>query len=334
MYYCVPLRRTHSRVGFRDSARRFGAFVFWLGLGCAPAPSTHPPNTDRTAFDGEAALARTAQLVNLPRTLGAPARGQAIEELANLFAQATKEPPTIRRQQLTGTDPKTNERYPLTNLIVDYRPHARRSFVLATHFDTRPWAEQDPDPAQRLRPIEGANDGTSGLAVLLELVPVLDRQLPPDIGFTVIAFDGEELGRPGYGGYCAGSLALGKAIGTGQFGDLVEAEFGIVLDMVGGRGQTLPMEPNSLQTHPELVKALWGLAADHKLPGFVGRVHRTGIYDDHIPLSDAGIPSVLLIDHDYPHWHTQADTLDKLSDESLASVGEALRLYIVDRYAP
>ncbi len=231
-----------------------------------------------------------------------------------------------------GRDPQTNDPYALTNLIVDYRPQAPRAFVLGTHFDTRPWAEEDPDPARRSEPLPGANDGTSGLAILLELAPLLDDVLPRAIGFTVIAFDGEELGRPGAGGYCVGSQALSRAMQSGEFSDLTDAEFGIVLDMVGGSGQTLPMEPVSLMNNRGLVEELWQRAKSEGLSGFSMRIHHQGIYDDHVPLTQAGVPSVLLIDHEYRHWHTHADTIDKLSSESLESVGEALRVYLVGRY--
>jgi len=270
--------------------------------------------------------------MQLVRTLGDPRRAEAIDKLASLLTQQVHPPPRLRRQNLRGNDPKTGQSFQLTNLVVDYRPQAPRAFILATHFDTRPWAEEDPDPQRRQRPLPGANDGTSGLAVLMELAPLLDAQLPPDIGFTVIAFDGEELGRPGYGGYCVGSRALAQAIQTGEFQDLAQAQFGIVLDMVGGIDMTLPKEPGSLRNHPTLVDDLWQTAQDHELPGFAPHAHHQAIYDDHTPLTEVGIPSILLINHEYAHWHTHADTLDKLTSESLASVGEALRIFLVARY--
>src|SRR5690606_29222332 len=105
----------------------------------------------------------------------------------------------VERLEHTGADPHTGREFALTTLIGHVRPAAARRFVLGSHFDTRPWAESDPDPARREQPIIGANDGTSGVAVLLELTPLLRAQLPPDLGFTVILFDGEELGRPDVG---------------------------------------------------------------------------------------------------------------------------------------
>ncbi|MGB1015472.1 MAG: M28 family peptidase [Nannocystaceae bacterium] len=270
--------------------------------------------------------------MKLVRTLGDPRRAAAAEQLASMVVQQTHSPPRLRRQNVEGSDPKTGQRFQLTNLVFDYRPQAPRAFILATHYDTRPWAEEDPNPQRREQPLPGANDGTSGLAVLIELAPLLDAQLPSDVGFTIIAFDGEELGRPGYGGYCVGSRALAQAIETGAFQDLAQAQFGIVLDMVGGIEMTLPKEPGSLRNHAKLVDDVWQTAQARELPSFAPHVHHQAIYDDHTPLTEAGIPSILLIDHDYAHWHTHADTLDKISASSLGSVGEALRAYLIARY--
>jgi hypothetical protein len=108
-------------------------------------------------------------------------------------------PKSVERLEHRGEDPWTHTPFAMTTLIASVRPQAPHQFVLASHFDTRPWAESDPDPARREQAIPGANDGSSGLAVLLELAPLLAVQLAPEVGFSLIFFDGEELGQPGRG---------------------------------------------------------------------------------------------------------------------------------------
>ncbi|MCA9712761.1 MAG: M28 family peptidase, partial [Myxococcales bacterium] len=168
------------------------------------------PASGEPRFSGEAALARVEALMGWPRGLGDPSRGESIEALARMLEAAGAE--QVERQALTAADPATGELHALVNLVAHLRPDAPRRFVLATHFDTRPWADEEPDPAAHALPVPGANDGTSGVAVVLELVPTLARVLPADVGLTVILFDGEELGRPGHGGYCMGSRYFAEQV--------------------------------------------------------------------------------------------------------------------------
>lgn len=306
-----------------------------LALACErpPEPGPHVPKdiSQRDLgepFSGEAALARVRDLLARPRALGDPARAASIAALeADLRAAGASE---IERLDHDGADPHTGRRFAMTTLIGHVRPQARRRFLLGSHFDVRPWAESDPDPARREQPIVGANDGTSGVAVLLELTPLLVRQLPPEIGFTVILFDGEELGRPDLGGYLAGSRALADALAAGRFPRVAAAEFGVVLDMVGDRDLRIQPDRASLAQHPALVDRIWSIGQAHGYAAFDRTPLSVPLLDDHVPLSRAGVPSILLIDYDYPAWHTHADTLDKLDARSLGAVGETLRLALLD----
>ena len=283
-----------------------------------------PPAAQGRRFDGARALDRVAELLALPRALGDPARTRSITRLDELLRAAGAA--RVDRLEHEGADPQTGTTYKMTTLIGAVRPDAPRQFVLASHFDVRPWAESDPDPALRDRPIPGANDGTSGVAVLLELAPLLLEQLPADVGFSLILFDGEELGRPGVGPYCAGSHALADALRAGRFPVVRAARFGVVLDMVGDRDLRLLTEPHSLRSVPDLVRRIWSTGHAAGFPQFVDARAPEPLVDDHVPLTEAGIPSLLLIDYTYPPWHTHADTLDKLTADSLGAVGETLRL--------
>lgn len=305
-----------------------------LALACgrplAPAPTDSSPGP---AFSGARALARAGELLaDYPRALGDPARAAAIDRLADDLRAAGAD--VVDRLDHTGADPRTGRVFAMTSLLGHVRPNAPRRFVLATHFDVRPWAESDPDPARREQPIPGANDGTSGVAVLLELAPLLAAQLPERVGFTVILFDGEELGRPEGGPYCAGSRALADALAAGRPPRIPGAEFGVVLDMVGDRDLRIQPDRASLRQHAPLVDRIWSIGQAHGHRAFDRTPLATPLLDDHVPLSEAGIPSVLLIDYDYPPWHTHADTLDKLDARSLEAVGETLRLALLDIFRP
>ncbi len=299
------------------------ALVGLLACERPPASPTPAPTSPGEPFSGERARERLGQLLTLPRALGDPRRGSAISELATLLRAAGAD--TVERLEHSGEDPWTHTRFTMTTLIASVRPQAPHQFVLASHFDTRPWAESDPDPARREQAIPGANDGTSGLAVLLELAPLLAVQLAPEVGFTVIFFDGEELGRPGAGPYCAGSRALGQALSAGRFPTVRAARFGIVLDMVGDRDLELLQDPRSRAAAPALVDTIWSLGQAAGFPQFVAEPG-PDLIDDHVPLTAAGVPSLLLIDYSYPAWHTHADDLSHISAASLGAVGETLRL--------
>lgn len=288
----------------------------------APNALGPAPTSDEPYFSGADALARVEVLMQWPRGLGDPRRGRSIDALERMLVAAGAE--SVQRQPLRASDPATGDEYALVNLIGHLRPSAPRRFVLATHFDTRPWADEDPDPAARVMPVPGANDGTSGVAVLLVLMPLLAEALPPDVGVTVILFDGEELGRPGQGGYCMGSRYFADQARQQPPAWLQHAELGIVLDMVGDRDLGLPQEPLSRGHAPELVDRIWEVGRRRGHPQFEERPRAGGIMDDHVLLTEAGVPSVLIIDKEYGPWHTQHDTLSQLSAQSLAAVGDTV----------
>ena len=312
-----------------------------------PSPTTTPESESADGPDLPAALERgveaglapavleqsLAELLSLPRTLGHPDRGASIDALIATLEQAGAV--EIERDPIAGTDPRTGDAFALVSVYAHFRPDAARRFVLATHFDIRPWADEDPDPEARDRPVPGANDGTSGLAVVLALAPILERRLPDDVGFSVALFDGEELGRPAMGGYCAGSRALAArpdapdAIGR----RLRTAELGIVLDMVGDADLRLSPEPSSLEHHPDLVDALWTVGAAQGSGAFDPMPRAQSLIDDHTFLTEAGVPSILVIDYEYDAWHTEADTLARTSGESLSIVAEAVRSTLLRHYA-
>ncbi len=206
----------------------------------------------------------------------------------------------------------------LENLIARFRPSAPDRVLYVTHWDTRPIADSDPDPAKRTQPIPGANDGASGTAMLLEVADAL-KQDPPAVGVDLLFVDGED-----YGSFTADSLQ-DVLIGSRYFAQHLPPGYhplyAVLWDMVGDRDQQFLQEGYSLQGAPEVVERVWSAAEALHL----GNVFRPGswgpITDDHVPLLQAGLRAIDVIDIDYPPHHTMQDTVDKVSPQSLANAG-------------
>lgn len=215
----------------------------------------------------------------------------------------------------------------LTNLLVRIpgrgRDAARRPTLVGTHFDTRWIADRDPDPARRDAPIPGVNDGGSGTAVQLELARVL-LDHPPKRDVLLAFFDGEDLGDLDGHAFATGSR---RAAGAG--GPWEPAAV-IALDMVGGRDARFNAELNSLLSSAGSRLLLQGLfRAGQRLghPHFTGGTARV-VYSDQGPYLERGLPAALLIDIDYPPWHTHGDTIEACAPETLQAVGEVLEVVL------
>lgn len=235
---------------------------------------------------------------------------------------------TVWTQPFTARDPYTGTEYQLDNIIAQFRSEGTDGHVLlGAHWDTRPWADMDADTAYHDLPITGANDGASGVAVLLEIARQLNLN-PAPVMVTIVLFDGEDIGEKGY----PESFALGSRYFAENL-PVNRPDEAIIVDMVGDAELEIPIERFSYQIHPALVRALWQKASDLRLPAFQNRLGAP-VYDDHIPLWNyAGIPSVDIIDFEYPDryrnfWHTRMDTPDKCSPASLEQVGKLLVHYL------
>jgi glutaminyl-peptide cyclotransferase len=211
----------------------------------------------------------------------------------------------------------TGDTLSLRNIIARFRPGASDRVLYVTHWDTRPIADSDPDPAKRQTPIPGANDGASGTAMLLEVADVLKRY-PPTVGVDLLFVDGEDYGS--FDG--AGADVL---LGARYFSQHLPAGyrplFAVLWDMVGDRDQQFYQEGNSLDRAPEVVERVWTTAEALHLGRFFRPERGLNITDDHIPLLEAGLRAIDVIDIDYPPHHTMADTPDKVSEASLEHVG-------------
>ena len=228
-------------------------------------------------------------------------------------------------QRFTIDDPyDPGEKLPLVNIIGSFYPEEAKRFLLAAHYDCRPWADEEPDSSAWTQPIIGANDAASGVAVLLELAELLGKHSPGGLGVDLVFFDGEDYGKSGdiqY--YLLGSKHFAANLqGYRPVG-------GILLDMVGAKDARIGMEGNSMDHAPELTASVFARAEELGLNVLV-RERINPIYDDHIPLLQAGVPMVDLIGLPYTYWHTLGDTPDKCSRETLREVGTLVTDFLYD----
>ncbi|PJA76182.1 hypothetical protein CO151_03530 [bacterium CG_4_9_14_3_um_filter_65_15] len=270
---------------------------------------------------------RAMELVHLqcdlgPRVPGSPAN-RALQD--TILAHAEELGFEARRGCFRATNPLTGEEMDVCNFVVILPgTGAGPSLWLGVHFDSRPLADQDPDPRIRTQPVPGANDGASGVAVLWHLMEMAGAS-PPARTVVLMFLDGEDSGREGDPeSFCLGSAHL--AAGWGGFNSLLPAarpEGVIILDMVGDADLEITQESLSLKYAPGWTSRVFERAAALGLPAFQARGGRA-VFDDHIPFLRRGLPAVDLIDFDYSPWHTGGDVPSACSAGSLAQSGALL----------
>jgi len=294
----------------------FEFFLFLIVFLTCTACNEKSSAINSPPFDGAYAFEMLKQQCAFgPRTPGTVAYDSCLGFLESQLKQTAV---SVVRQVFSHTIDKTRQEVVLTNLIASFNLAAIDRVLLCAHWDTRPWADQDADPANHDKPIIGANDGASGVAVLLEIARTLHATAPP-IGVDIVLFDGEDLGTAG----SSETYASGSRYFASQKDALYNPRYGILLDMVGDRNLNLYKEGNSVRYAPDVVNRVWGIAQRLGISEFMVE-QRYEIADDHVPLLNVGIPCIDIIDFDYPHWHTLADTPDKCSPESLEKVGRVV----------
>lgn len=222
-------------------------------------------------------------------------------------------------QSFTYDSPGRNTTLELTNIIGRLHLQKRKRILLCAHWDTRPVADHDPNPANRETPILGANDGASGVAVLLEIARCCALN-PPPVGIDIVFFDGEDYGLDG--------IADDWLIGSKYFAkhnplSSPRPRYGILLDLIGDRDLRIPKEQASYHYARDIVEKVWNAARELGISSFHNEIGQQ-VYDDHIPLNEAGLPTIDIIDFDYSVWHTVRDVPSACSPKSLDDVGRVL----------
>jgi Zn-dependent M28 family amino/carboxypeptidase len=278
--------------------------LFWIGIflfSCQPAAPAQ--------FDGQRALQHVeTQMAFGPRTVGSEAHAQMVAWLVGELEKANWSVEIVESPH---------------GEVVIRNVAARRGsghlwVLLGAHYDSRFLADHDPDPLKQTQPVPGANDGASGVAVLLELARVLPADTPGQV--WLVFFDAEDNGRIAGWDWILGSLAFAQ-----QFqGDVDKPDAAVIVDMIGDADLNIYREKNS---DADLSDQIWAQAAELGYTQFIDQP-KYRMLDDHIPFRDAGIPALDIIDFDYPYWHTSEDTLDKVSAASLDAVGDTVQAWL------
>ncbi|MGN0033293.1 MAG: M28 family peptidase [Candidatus Limimorpha sp.] len=223
------------------------------------------------------------------------------------------------------------------NIIASFNPEANKRVIVASHWDSRPYADNDPDEANWKKPIDGANDGASGCGIIMELARILHSN-HLNIGVDLILFDVEDYGTPRWAddkiysdnSWCLGSQHWSKTPHENAY----SANFGILLDMVGASNPRFPKEYYSQRDAVWVLNKVWRTARDMGYDQYFVNELGDPINDDHIYLNQfAGIPTIDIIhlvgDEDrtssfYPYWHTLNDNLEQIDRKTLQMVGNVV----------
>ena len=284
-------------------------------------------------FNADSAYAFTAAQCRFgPRTLNSTAHEACGKWIAEKFRQFGCEV----QEQKTDLKGYDGTLLKSTNIIARFNPKAKKRILICAHWDSRPWADNDPDSTNRKKPVMAANDGASGVAVMLETARLLQADGKLTVGVDFVCFDAEDWGVPQWETNYqdnGDSWALGAQYYSQNFPSGVKPEFGILLDMVGGEGAQFYREGMSLQFAPDVVNRVWDAAKSAGFGAYFPDAVGGMVTDDHVPVNqNCGIPTVDIIPY-YPDcrqssfgptWHTVNDTMDHIDRNTLQAVGQTV----------
>jgi glutaminyl-peptide cyclotransferase len=301
----------------------------WSGHAEPPSEfaTARGPDPKLLAFDGKRALGYLEDLCKIgPRISGTPGMKKQQELLEKHFKDLGGQ---VTWQRFSPKQRSTRKPVEMANLIVSWHPERHRRVIFCSHYDTRPIADQEPDPRRWREPFVSANDGGSGVALLMELGHHI-KGLKTSVGVDFVFFDGEEyiLDRD-RDIYFLGSRHFALQYRRNLARSRTRYIAAILLDMVAGENASFPIEQNSWWRAGGLVRSVWGVANQLGYPVFrSNQFSRVPVEDDHIPLNDNGIPAIDIIDFDYPHWHRLSDTPENCSALPLEQVARVLMVWV------
>ncbi|MFN3403377.1 MAG: M28 family peptidase [Cytophagaceae bacterium] len=312
-------------------------FLFITAVSCKEEKSKNTTGVTRNIiappdFNADSAYKFVAEQVNFgPRVPNTPQHRKCGDYLIKQLERfgATTEVQAFQAKAYNGT------MLDLRNIKASFYPNAKKRILLAAHWDTRPYADQDKIDTKK--PILGANDGGSGVGVLLEIARVIGSNTSPTVGIDIILFDGEDYGQPEFhdGPYNPDTWCLGSQYWAKNKGNY-SAYFGILLDMVGAKDAKFAMEGTSMQYAPSVVKKVWDAGNRLGYGSHFIYQQTSPITDDHAYVNTiAKIPMIDIIEYDGSHgnyfgkyWHTHNDNMDIIDRSTLNAVGHTL-LYVL-----
>ena len=267
-----------------------------------------------------------------PRTMNSEAHEKCGEWIVEKFKQYGCDV-ELQKADLKGYDGTILKS---TNIIAKSKPSDKPRILICAHWDSRPWADNDPDSANWHKPVMAANDGASGIAVMLEIARLLQQNDSANMAVDFICFDAEDWGTPQWTDESDGDFwALGAQYWASHFSPLTSHpyDYGILLDMVGGQSAKFYREYFSMKYARNIVEKVWQAASAAGYGSYFPAEDTGGVTDDHLPLNEkAGIPCIDIINH-YPDceqssfgptWHTINDDLQHIDKNTLQAVGQTL----------
>jgi hypothetical protein len=290
-----------------------------------PAGRPGPAAAAPAPFDVRRAMDYLRQVCAIgPRVSGSAGMRQQQELLKAHFEKLGGK---VELQRFTARQTSRPAPVEMANLIVTWHPDRTRRVLLCGHYDTRPRADQEPNPRRWDDPFVSANDGTSSVAWLMEMAHHVGT-LPLNVGVDFALFDGEEYcfdGPQGQDKYFFGSEHFAAEYRRKPPPHRYAAA--VLLDLFAGKGARYPKEQNSLFQAGAVVDEVWRTARELGVTVFQDQVG-PAVNDDHIALNRAGIPAVDVIDFDYPHWHRLSDLPENCSGESMEQVARVLSVWL------
>lgn len=266
-----------------------------------------------------------------PRTMNSEAHDKCAQWIVNKFKQFGCEV-TTQNADLKGWDGTILKSQ---NIIARTKPEVTTRLLVCAHYDSRPWADNDPDSTNWRKPVMAANDGASGVAVMLELARLMQNDSTVNVGVDFVCFDAEDYGVPQWSSApdSQDSWALGAQYWAEHQPQGYEARYGVLLDMVGGEGAKFYQESVSKQYAAEIVNKVWRTASQIGYGSYFPMQEGGMITDDHVPVNEkAGIACIDIIPF-YPDcqqssfgptWHTINDTMEHIDRATLKAVGQTM----------
>ncbi len=306
-----------------------------LFLGCQQNPKAADPSSANEevstlqssdiAFDADSAYNFVKAQVDfgprIPSTVAHAACAEYLQAKLKSYGGSV----FVQTAPIQTFDGKTHQ---LKNIIAAFSPEKAKRVLISAHWDTRPFSDQDPDHNNHKKTFDGANDGGSGVAVILEMARQIQIK-QPEVGVDFILWDLEDYGNPdgdanGTTSYCLGSQYWSKNMPVKDYKPL----YAINLDMVGGENAQFAMEEYSRQYASHVVDKVWGIADQLGYNRFFLPIQASAVMDDHYWMNQAGIPTIDIIHYTnsgfYAHWHTQFDNLAHIDKNALNAVGKVV----------
>jgi len=282
-----------------------------------------PNDPKAIPFDGKRAMGYLKDLCAIGPRISGSVGMEKQRELIKKHFEAFGAKVTL--QKFDGKQPSQKDAVPMVNLIISWRPEAKKRVMFAGHYDTRPIADQELLERDWTKPFVSANDGTSTTAWMMELAHHI-KDLDLKVGLDFVIFDGEEfMFNPKRDRFFLGSIYFADDYKKNPPAHRYIAA--VLLDLFAGKDATFPIEVHSYFNAAEVVDSIWKEAEKQGVKSFLyQRGHE--VLDDHIALQKIGIPAIDIIDFDYPHWHKLTDLPENCSGEKMAEVAKVLTAWI------